>query len=66
MIVKDVEMDEAGNKTYVFGLDERLQYLMEKIVIMNNAIDNGFPDEALQELRRTKQTIAGWEENAGR
>ena len=60
MIVKDVEMDESGNKTYVFGLDERLAYLIEKIGIMNNAIDNEMPSEALLELRRTQQTIDGW------
>jgi hypothetical protein len=55
-------MDESGTKTYVFGLDERLAYLIEKIGIMNNAIDNEMPSEALLELRRTQQTIEGWEE----
>jgi hypothetical protein len=60
MIVKDVEMDEQGHKTYVFGLDERLAYLIEKIGIMNNAVNNEMPSEALLELRRTQQTIEGW------
>lgn len=38
----------------------RLSYLVEKIHIMNNAIDNEMPDEALLELRRVSQTVEGW------
>lgn len=38
----------------------RLAYLVEKIAVMNNAINNEMPDEALLELRRTQQAIEGW------
>ncbi len=41
-------------------LSERLEYLTDKIRVMNNAVDNEMPSEALLELRRTKQTIDGW------
>jgi hypothetical protein len=41
-------------------LHERLEYLTDKIRVMNNAVDNEMPSEALLELRRTKQTIEGW------
>lgn len=39
---------------------EKLEYLIEKIAIMNNAVDNEMPSEALLELRRTQQMIEGW------
>jgi hypothetical protein len=38
----------------------RLAYLVEKIRVVNQAIDNSMPDEALLELRRTQQAIEGW------
>jgi hypothetical protein len=41
---------------------ERLAYLVEKIRVVNQAIDNSMPDEALLELRRTQQTIESWYE----
>ena len=62
MIVTDVEMDDAGNKTYVFGLDERLEYLKSSIRTMANAIDNEAPDLALREIRRVVQVMEGWDE----
>jgi hypothetical protein len=31
MIVKDVDMDESGNKTYVFGMDERTKVLISAL-----------------------------------
>lgn len=40
----------------------RLAYLVEKIRVVNQAIDNSMPDEALLELRRTQQTIEGWKD----
>lgn len=39
---------------------KRLAYLVEKIRVVNQAIDNSMPDAALLELRRTQQTIEGW------
>jgi hypothetical protein len=39
----------------------RLAYLVEKIRVVNQAIDNSMPDEALLELRRTQQAIEGWQ-----
>lgn len=41
----------------------RLAYLIEKIRVVNQAIDNGMPDEALLELRRTQQAIEGWKDD---
>jgi hypothetical protein len=41
---------------------EKLAYLIEKIRVVNQAIDNGMPDEALLELRRTQQMIEGWQD----
>jgi hypothetical protein len=38
----------------------RLAYLVEKIRVVNQAIDNEMPSEALLELRRTQQAIEGW------
>jgi hypothetical protein len=40
----------------------RLAYLVEKIRVVNQAIDNSMPDEALLELRRTQQTIEEWQD----
>jgi|LakMenEpi03Aug12_release.lakeMendotaPanAssembly.Ray.scaffolds.fasta_scaffold3850898_2 hypothetical protein len=40
----------------------RLAYLVEKIRVVNQAIDNSMPDEALLELRRTQQAIDGWKD----
>lgn len=42
-------------------LQFRLAYLIEKIRVVNQAIDNSMPDEALLELRRTQQAIEGWD-----
>lgn len=63
MIVTDVDMDDAGNKTYIFGIDERLEYLKQSIRTMANAIDNEAPDLALREIRRVVQAMEGWDEN---
>ncbi len=41
----------------------RLAYLVEKIRVVNQAIDNSMPDEALLELRRTQQMIEGWKDD---
>jgi hypothetical protein len=41
-------------------LQFRLAYLVEKIRVVNQAIDNEMPSEALLELRRTQQMIEGW------
>lgn len=43
-------------------LKSRIDYLIEKVRVMNNAIDNQMPSEALLELRRTLQTVEGWDE----
>jgi hypothetical protein len=43
-------------------LSDRLDYLIEKIRVVNQAIDNSMPDEALLELRRTQQAIEGWKD----
>lgn len=40
----------------------RLAYLIEKIRVVNQAIDNSMPDEALLELRRTQQAIEEWKD----
>lgn len=40
----------------------RLAYLIEKIRVVSQAIDNEMPDEALLELRRTQQAIEGWKD----
>jgi hypothetical protein len=40
--------------------EEKLEYLIEKIRIMNQAVNNGMPSEVLLELLRTQQTIDGW------
>jgi hypothetical protein len=41
----------------------RLAYLVEKIRVVNQAIDNSMPDEALLELRKTQQAIDGWKDD---
>jgi hypothetical protein len=41
-------------------MQERFAHLIEKIHIMNNAIDNCMPGEALLEIRRAKRTIEAW------
>jgi hypothetical protein len=41
--------------------NEKLEYLIEKIRVMNQAVDNSMPDELLLELRRTQQKIEGWD-----
>lgn len=41
---------------------EKLAYLIEKIRVVNQAIDNEMPDKALLELRRTQQMIEGWQD----
>lgn len=61
MIVTDVDLDDAGNKTYVFGIDERLEYLKSSIRTMANAIDNEAPDMMLWELRRVIAAMEEWE-----
>jgi hypothetical protein len=43
------------------ALRKKVDYLIEKIEVMNNAVDNECPDMALQELRRTKQKLENWE-----
>ncbi len=40
--------------------EQKLLYLINKIDIMNNAVDNGLPSSLLLELRRTKETINSW------
>ena len=42
---------------------EKLAYLIEKIRVVNQAIDNEMPSEALLELRRTQQMIEGWKDD---
>lgn len=61
MIVTGVEMDDASNKTYVFGIDGRLEYLKTAIRTMANAIDNEAPDLALREIRRVVQVMEEWD-----
>jgi hypothetical protein len=41
--------------------EEKMEYLIEKIRVMNQAVDNAMPSEMLLELRRTQQTIEGWD-----
>jgi hypothetical protein len=43
-------------------MQSRLAYLVEKIRVVNQAIDNEMPSEALLELRRTQQAIEGWKD----
>lgn len=62
MIVKDVDINENGEKTYVFGVDEQLGYLKQSIRSMANAIDNEAPDLALLEIRRVVQAMEEWDE----
>jgi hypothetical protein len=40
--------------------EEKLEYLIEKIRIMNNAVNNGTPDFALLEIERVCQMLDGW------
>lgn len=63
MIVKDVDLDDAGNKTYVFGIDDRLEYLKSSIRTMANTIDNEAPDMMLWELRRVVAKMEDWEKD---
>ena len=61
MIVKDVDINENGEKNYVFGVDEQLGYLKQSIRNMANAIDNETPDLALWEIRRVVQAMEEWD-----
>ena len=61
MIVKDVDINADGSKTYVFGIDEKLELLKYSIRSMANAIDNGTPDLALREIRRVVQAMEEWD-----
>ena len=61
MIVKDVDINDDGSKTYVFGVDEKLELLKYSIKSMANAIDNGTPDLALREIRRVVQALEEWD-----
>lgn len=61
MIVKDVDMNEDGEKTYVFGIDERFEYLKNSIHNMAQAIDNEAPDMMLWELRRVIAKLDEWD-----
>lgn len=61
MIVTDVDLDFASKKTYVFGIDKRLEYLKTAIRTMANAIDNEAPDLALREIRRVVQMMEEWD-----
>jgi len=40
--------------------EEKLEYLVEKIRVMNNAVNNGYPDEMYQELLKVTQMLDGW------
>lgn len=42
---------------------ERLDYLIEKVRIMAEAIDNEAPDMALWEIRRVVKVIDSWKED---
>lgn len=61
MIVKDVDMNENGEKTYVFGIDEQFEWLKYSIRSVAHAIDNGAPDLALREIRRIVQAMEAWD-----
>ena len=41
--------------------EEKLKYLIEKIHVMNNAVNNEAPDLAILELDRMLQQITEWE-----
>lgn len=62
MIVKDVDMNENGDKTYVFGIDEQFEYLKQSIRTMAQAIDNETPDMMLWELRRVVAAMEAWDD----
>lgn len=60
MIVKDVELNDDGTKHYVFGIDERYEYLREGILAANGAIDNEAPDLALRKLMEMANLVRAW------
>lgn len=60
MIVKDVELNENGQKTYIFGVDERYEYLREGILSASGAIDNEAPDLALRKLMEMANNVRAW------
>jgi hypothetical protein len=60
MIVKDVEIDAEGHKHYVFGIDERYEYLREGILSASGAIDNEAPDLALRKLMEMANNVRAW------
>jgi hypothetical protein len=41
-------------------IEEKLEYLIEKIRVMNNAVNNETPDFALLEIERVCQMLDGW------
>lgn len=60
MIVKDVEVNADGTKHYVFGIDERYEYLREGILTASGAIDNEAPDLALRKLMEMANLVREW------
>ncbi len=66
MIVKDVDMDENGNKTYVFGTDELLLDAIDALKAFDDAAKNsttiiGFAGKALGLVQKARVVIARYE-----
>lgn len=60
MIVKNVEINENGQKTYIFGEDVLFQMCAEAILAADGAIDNEAPDLALRKLMEMANNVRAW------